>query len=1071
VKSIVILCFLIALSLFYLDVSGQAGISYDLKKPEKYENLQLASEKPSDTKIKLTRHFIQNTITHYNYYFNANNKLNDVVARAKNLNRDDYTRLLSFYNYSLETTAKDKKELDSVIYKVTAGVLIHDLRTDWDDNLFMLMGKAYYFRKDLDTAYTIFQFINYAFSPKEKDGYDIPIASNANHDEGGSIFNVSTNENDRTKLKKMFSLPPSRNDALIWQIRTLLAMDQLTRASVLIQILNRDPQFPTRLQTDLLEVQSLWYYKQNGYDSAAAYLEKAMGNAVNQSEQSRWEYLIAQLYERAGKSWKAKQFYERVVKDSYDPVMNVYARLNAIRQTRSAGADYIQKNIDALDKMARKDVYAGYRDIIYYTAAEIELEHNNKAVGIAYLLKTVKYATPNSPQRSKAFVKLGNLAFDDNRLKLAKNYYDSVNVYELRALDSANVLQDRKAALGKIVPQLNIIEREDSLQRIAAMREEERTEYIKKLLKSLLRQQGVKQEEEEASSSGVLNTNNPAATDLFNTGSDNTEWYFYNSSQKSKGFSDFKTRWGNRDNVDDWFLTSLASRQRANSNKPGPLQGNASDNTNKQAAPTQVTFASLLANVPLSPEKLKKSRDSVENALFALGLAFQEDLPDYTAAINSFDSLLQRFPGTHWRAETFFNLYYCYKKKADEVNAARILDLMKQHYPDGKYKDLVRDSNSIRNPGDEAKTAATRKYEKIYTAFIEGDFEGALAQKRAADSLYGGKYWTPQLLYIEAVYFIQKKEDGRAIPELNNIVNRFPGTPMALKAKNLVSVLIRRREIESYLSNLKIERVKDDSTVVANDQVQAPRLFIPDSSQSARKGGDSSRLARMPVKKIVPPDPGKKQQADSAIAMQKIKLYQNQAMKIKTDSIQLMSLQHQADSIGLALKQPGHDSAKSTRLHFQMDSIQIAIKKLKNEYSQLAMGLSALKSSFSFTPALSHSVALLLTKVDPVYVTEMRNAFNRYNRETYYNRSFEISNVPLNDSVKLVLINGFDSAAAALDYLEQARKLAPREIIPWLPAGKYSFLIITDQNLELLKTNKDITAYKKFLETNFPGKF
>jgi hypothetical protein len=192
VKTIIILLILIVLCSSCLKVSGQAGITYDLKKPEKYENVQLASERTPDKKFKIPRHFIQNTITHYNYYFNANNKLNEVIARAKSLNKDDYSRLLSFYNYTLDATARDKKELDSVIYKVTAGVLIHDLRNDWVDNLQMLMGRAYYFRKDLDTAYTIFQFINYAFSPKEKDGYDIPIASNANHDDGGSAFNIST---------------------------------------------------------------------------------------------------------------------------------------------------------------------------------------------------------------------------------------------------------------------------------------------------------------------------------------------------------------------------------------------------------------------------------------------------------------------------------------------------------------------------------------------------------------------------------------------------------------------------------------------------------------------------------------------------------------------------------------------------------------------------------------------------------------------------------------------------------------------------------------------------------------
>ena len=81
--------------------------------------------------------------THYNYYFNANNKLNAVVERAVMSNQDDYTKLLSFYPYSLQNTSTQKTELDSVIYKCTAGILLHDLRSDWVDNLYLLIGKSY----------------------------------------------------------------------------------------------------------------------------------------------------------------------------------------------------------------------------------------------------------------------------------------------------------------------------------------------------------------------------------------------------------------------------------------------------------------------------------------------------------------------------------------------------------------------------------------------------------------------------------------------------------------------------------------------------------------------------------------------------------------------------------------------------------------------------------------------------------------------------------------------------------------------------------------------------------------
>ncbi len=162
---------------------------------------------------------MQNTVTHYNWYFNANNKLNQIVESAKFAHKDDFTQLLPFYNYSLDQTSASKTELDSVIYKSNTGILSHDLRNYWIDNLYMLIGKAYYFRNQLDSAYLTFQYINYAFSPKEGDGYDMPIGSNAN--EGTNALSVSTKEKS-SLVRNALTTPPSRNESFIWQIKTYL---------------------------------------------------------------------------------------------------------------------------------------------------------------------------------------------------------------------------------------------------------------------------------------------------------------------------------------------------------------------------------------------------------------------------------------------------------------------------------------------------------------------------------------------------------------------------------------------------------------------------------------------------------------------------------------------------------------------------------------------------------------------------------------------------------------------------------------------------------------------------------
>ena len=79
--------------------------------------------------------------------------------------------------------------------------------------------------------------------------------------------------------------------------------------------------------------------------------------------------------------------------------------------------------------------------------------------------------------------------------------------------------------------------------------------------------------------------------------------------------------------------------------------------------------------------------------------------------------------------------------------------------------------------------------------------------------------------------------------------------------------------------------------------------------------------------------------------------------------------------------------------------------------------------------------------------------------------------IELGSDNKLLLISPFKTAQEALDYIDKTRPKTASEIIPWLKGGKYSFSIIDDNNLQLLKANKDIDNYKTFLNLHLPGKF
>ncbi|MEI9945119.1 MAG: tetratricopeptide repeat protein [Chitinophagaceae bacterium] len=701
---------------FFLCVSaarsfGQYGIALDIKKPKEFENRVLQSEKSDKKKFSLPRRLMQNTMTHYNFFFNANNKLNEVLERAKAAHTDDYSELISFYNYSLDATAADTIQLDSIAYKSQTAIVLHDLRSDWADNMYLLWGASYYLKKEFDSAYLMFQFINYAFAEKEKDGYYKTIGSAR---DGNNAFAVSTKEKSNV-VQRIFNEPPSRNEAFIWQIRNYIAQDKFAEAGTLIQILKNDPVFPSRLNNDLAEVQAYSFYKQEMWDSAAFHLENALSNATNKQEKARWEFLLGQLYEVTEKYVASEEYYTKAISHTTDPIMEVYARLSTVRVNKDGGENYIDKNIETLLKMAKRDKYVDYRDIIYYMAAQMELERNNTDNAIALLLKSTKYSANNPLQRNKAFLQLAELSFDKKRYRPSHNFYDSLRLDN--TFKDVEAINARKAILAQVVLNMDIIDRQDSLQRIANMPENERRDYVRKLARQLRRQQGLKDEGGITTGRTSLLPQEPTSLFEDNTGSGRNkgEWYFYNSTSRQKGLADFKTKWGSRPNVDNWrrgaaLMSIIRNPMNSNVQMGGNIQTQKPTNES-----TEITFDGLFEKLPVTEEKLKVSNDSTSVAKFNLGVLYIQQLEDCASGTATLEEVRERFPNHPDMAEILYNLYYCYNKNGDIAKAANIKKLMGDKFAASNFTTIV---TTGKNHNQKARSRKLQKHTKKYMIFL-----------------------------------------------------------------------------------------------------------------------------------------------------------------------------------------------------------------------------------------------------------------------------------------------------------------------------------------------------------------
>ena len=111
----------------------------------------------------------------------------------------------------------------------------------------------------------------------------------------------------------------------------------------------------------------------------------------------------------------------------------------------------------------------------------MELERKNVKGARQLLLKATQVppSEGENSQRTEAFLLLGDLSFDIKEYKDAKRFYDSVSINDSSILNP-EILKQRKLVLIPIVDEINVLERQDSLQRIAALPEAQRDALVKK---------------------------------------------------------------------------------------------------------------------------------------------------------------------------------------------------------------------------------------------------------------------------------------------------------------------------------------------------------------------------------------------------------------------------------------------------------------------------------------------------------------------------------------------------------------------------------------------------------------
>ena len=107
------------------------------------------------------------TTSRFNGYFNANELVKESMILLASAKEDNYTKILNVYDYSAAPDPSIVSEdLDNAIKKVSVVVNLHRGKSVWEDDCYLLMGKAQYLKREYESAEETLEFLTAEFSPE-----------------------------------------------------------------------------------------------------------------------------------------------------------------------------------------------------------------------------------------------------------------------------------------------------------------------------------------------------------------------------------------------------------------------------------------------------------------------------------------------------------------------------------------------------------------------------------------------------------------------------------------------------------------------------------------------------------------------------------------------------------------------------------------------------------------------------------------------------------------------------------------------------------------------------------------
>ncbi len=686
-----------------------------------------------------------NSVSHYNYYYNANLMISDIREESLIAFKDNYKNVLALYPIPTPADLKgNATKMDEVLKKCSHIIERHS-KSKWVDDSYLLMGDAHLFKGDFYSAIEVYEYVAGTF-------------------------------------KK--SLPAKQAEINI--LVTYILQEKFEDAEALYTKLNSKKEFPEKLKTQLDIAGAAVNIKQGKYPGAIKLLEEAIPKIKNKMQKIRYNFVLAQLYALTKQNPQALERYKKVIKlnPPYEFAFN--AKLNMAKAINLKNRSEVKNAKMVLRDMLRDDKNIDYFDQIYYELGNLEIADKNDRGAIAEYTNALRSKSSDLAIKSNAYLALADLYFRYQDYENAQLYYDSA----ARTIDKSNpnfeLVQEKNLVLNELIKHLVNIKEKDSLLRLSND-EKLREKTIDKLIREEKdRVEKEKQMEEiRKQQQNNLSMQQPSTTV---SGS----FPFYNMAAKNKGIQNFQRIWGTFELTDFWGIASNRQKEvwkKIDDEQTKNDKGSVIKEGIISKAPEE--RKKYYTNIPFTQAEKQKMMDEISESYFLGANVYYQNLKEYDKAKGMLEELNRKYPKSKYEINSWYLLARIYRDLKNEEKAKYYIGLIKAVDSNSNFLNVLENKGIDSSKLVKVDNEVEKIYQKCFNAYKAGNYPEALNQKKEHDSRFPGSPLQVNFDYIDALIIGKTGELKVFRSKLEAIVENYPNSDIAkecLKTIELIKV-------------------------------------------------------------------------------------------------------------------------------------------------------------------------------------------------------------------------------------------------------------------------------------------